>query len=101
MKKTIALTHPKLTLDRLVDSIKHDVKKYLKRERNKQLPSDHDYWDFDCKYGASEPEAASIHLSEINKKIDAAAKTELESFYLEILARPAKRLPKDDPWADS
>ncbi|NQZ33359.1 MAG: hypothetical protein HRU06_18985 [Oceanospirillaceae bacterium] len=99
MKKTIALTHPKLTLDRLVDSIKHDVKKYIKRERNKQLPSDQDYWDFDCKYGTSESEAASIHLSEINKSIDTAAKQELESFYLEILVKPAKRLIKDDPWS--
>jgi len=98
MKKTIALTHPKLKLDRLVDSIKHDVKKYIKRERNKQLPVDTDYWDFDCKYGATEDQAATIHLSEINKYIDQAAKKELSSFYLEILAKAATRQPTENPW---
>jgi hypothetical protein len=99
MKKTIALTHPKLKLDRLVDSIKHDVKKYIKRERNKQLPADTDYWDFDCKYGTTEDQAATIHLSEINKYIDQSAKKELPSFYLEILAKAATRQPTENPWS--
>ena len=70
MKKTIALTHPKLKLERLVDSIKHDVNRYIKRERNKKLPGDADYWDFDCKYGATEETADEIHMAEINKCID-------------------------------
>lgn len=91
MKKTIALTHPKLNSDRLVDSIKHDVKKYVKRERNKALPEGSDYWDFDCKYGNTEAEAKIVHLKEINKFIDEAVKQKLESFYLEIMAKPAQR----------
>jgi len=91
MKKTIALTHAKLNTDRLVDSIKHDVKKYVKRERNKALPEGADYWDFDCKYGNTEGEAKIVHLKEINKFIDEAVKQELASFYLEILAKPAQR----------
>ena len=51
MKKTFELTHPKIKLARRVDAVKHEVKKYLKRERNKKLPADADYWDFDCKFG--------------------------------------------------
>jgi len=91
MKKTIQLTHPKLQPARHVDAIKHDVKKYIKRERNKKLPSGSDYWDFDCKYGATEGDASEVHVKEINKCIDRAVEMELESFYLEILARPASR----------
>jgi len=91
MKKTIELTHPKLKPARLVDAIKHDVKKYIKRERNKKLPSDADYWDFECRYGNTEAEASTIHLKDINKCIDAAVSAELTSFYLEILAKPANR----------
>ena len=91
MKKTITLSHPKLNTDRLVDSIKHDVKKYVKRERNKALPVDADYWGFDCKYGKTEDEAKVIHLKEIGKFIDEAVKQNLESFYLEILAKPEQR----------
>lgn len=94
MRKTFALTHPKLKLPRLVDAIKHEVKKYLKRERKKVLPSGTDFWDFDCKFGHTEQEAEVIHLSAINKCIDEAVKLELNSFYLEILAKPAIRQPK-------
>ena len=98
MKKTIALTHPKIKPARLLDSIKHDVKKYLKRERNKKLPADVDYWDFDCKYGKVEAEAKTIHLAEINKHIDQAASEGLESFYLEILVKHGHRSNAEDPW---
>jgi len=91
MKKAIALTHPKIKVPRLVEAAKHDVKKYLKRERNKKLPEGVDYWDFNCKYGASQKQAETIHVSEINKHIDQAAQQELESFYLEILAIPGIR----------
>ncbi|MFT5707565.1 MAG: hypothetical protein ACI9ES_001860 [Oceanospirillaceae bacterium] len=100
MKKTIALTHPKLKLARLVDSIKHDVKKYIKRERNKQLPADVDYWDFACKYGADEAQAQTVHLSEVSKSIDQAASTGLESFYLEIIAiHGIRQSAAESPWS--
>jgi hypothetical protein len=94
MKKTFLLTHKKIKTPRLIDSIKHDVKKYIKRERNKQLPDGADFWDFDCKYGHTEATADIVHMSALNKCIDDAVKHELESFYLEILAKPANRTPK-------
>ena len=95
MKKTYKLTHPKIKPARLIDSVKHDVKKYLRRERTKSLPKGVDFWDFDCKYGTTEKEAAVIHLSAINKHIDEAEKNNLESFYLEILVKPGYRTKKD------
>lgn len=94
MKKTFLLTHKKIKTPRLIDAIKHEVKKYLKRERNKVLPEGADYWDFDCKYGHSEDKAEIIHVSALNKSIDDAAQHDLESFYIEILARPANRAAK-------
>jgi len=95
MKKTYKITHAKIKPARLFESVKHDVKKYLKRERNKQLPKGVDFWDFDCKYGVTEKEAVEIHLSDINKKIDEAEASKLESFYLEILAAPGYRKKKE------
>ena len=94
MRKTFSLTHEKIKGLRLVDAIKHEVKKYLKRERNKKLPDDADFWDFDCKYGHSKESAEVIHTSELNKSIDDAVQNDLESFYLEILVKPAKRTKK-------
>ncbi len=94
MKKTFKLTHPKIKVDRLIEAVKHDVKKYIKRERKKPLPEGVDFWDFDCKYGVSEENVQEIHLSEINKFIDQAEAQQLESFYLEILAKPGYRMKK-------
>lgn len=95
MKKTFVLSHPKIKVARLFDAAKHEAKKYIKRERNKDLPEGADYWDFDCKYGPTQDEAYPIHISQINKSIEEAEKLELASFYLEILAKPAKRTAKD------
>lgn len=94
MKKTFSLTHPKLKTARLVDSIKHDIKKYIARERRKTLPEGTDYWTFDCMFGASEELADDIFVSEINKKIDEAVEQELAEFYIIVLARAAMHKPK-------
>jgi hypothetical protein len=94
MKKTIALTHAKLNSDRLLDSIKFEIKKYLNRERRKPLPAGKDYWTFDCRFGASEDVAEKIFTSEINKHIDAAMAQALPSFYIEILAKACNHQPR-------
>ena len=94
MKKTFQLIHPKIKYPRMIEAVKAEVRKYLKRNRRKTLPEGFDYWDFDCKYGDTEDEAKEIHLSEIDKHIDQAEKNELESFYIEIIGRAAKRLKK-------
>ncbi|MEI5639316.1 MULTISPECIES: DUF6172 family protein [unclassified Pseudoalteromonas] len=91
MKKTFELTHPKIKLARRVDAVKHELKKYLKRERNKTLPAGADYWDFDCKFGNTEAEAEPVHVSQLNKLIDKTQQEERTSFYVEILAKPAVR----------
>ncbi len=96
MKKTFELTHPKIKVERRIDAVKHEVKKYIKRERNKTLPVDADYWDFDCKFGYTEAEAKVVHLSAINKNIDEAVAVPLTSFYIEIIAKPAQRKFIDD-----
>lgn len=96
MKKTFKLTHEKLNRDRLIDAIKHEIRKYIKRERKRALPQGADYWDFDCRFGADAGIADDIHLSEIDKCINAAVEDNFESFYLEILAKPGQRAKKSD-----
>ncbi|MGR3294084.1 MAG: DUF6172 family protein [Candidatus Scalindua sp.] len=94
MKKTFKLTHPKTKPPRLVEAIKYEVKKYLKRERRKDLPKGADFWDFDCRMGADEASSEVVHVYDINKAIDQAESKQLESFYLEILAKPGQRSKK-------
>lgn len=96
MKKTFKLSHEKIKLPRLVDAIKHEVKKYIKRERRRQLPEGADYWDFDCKFGVDEASSEVIHVSEINKSISWAESEKLESFYLEVMVKPCQRIKKEE-----
>ena len=97
MKKTFDLTHEKIKYPRMVDSVKNEIRKYIKRERRKELPEETDFWDFDCRFGDAEADAKGIHLSEIDACINDIAKRELKSFYVEILARPGVRTRKPRP----
>lgn len=92
MKKIFEITHEKIKPARMVDSVKHDVKKYLRRERNKKLPKDADFWDFDVKFGLTQDEAETIRLSEINKSIDTAVESGATAFYVEIIAKSGIRI---------
>lgn len=94
MKKTFKLTHEKIKTPRLVDSIKSEVKKYIKRERRRDLPTGADFWAFDCRFGPDAEKCQEIHEAEINKYISQAEADGLDSFYLEVMAKPASRTKK-------
>ena len=95
MKKTFKLHVEGKNSNRLLDSIKHEVRKYVKREKRKTLPSGANYWAFDCKFGATAEIAESLHLGEITKQMDVVAKAGGDIFYVEILARAAVRTPRE------
>ncbi len=88
MRKTFSLTATNHAPDRQVDNVKHQIKKYIGRERRKDLPPDVDFWDFDCKIGQDAKTAVPIHISEINKKISEIAAEKKENFYIEVLVKP-------------
>jgi len=94
MKKTFKLSHPKIKVARLVDSVRCDVKRYLKRERKKELPKGVDFWDFDCKFGANSKEAEVVAVADIGKSIDEAEKQQFDALYIEILAKPGHRVER-------
>ncbi len=90
MKKTFPLSDPKHAPPRVLDRIKGEVRKYLKRERRKTLPDDADQWDFDCRVGPEGP-GESVPVKGLSAAIDEAAAQGGASVYVEILAKPAKR----------
>ncbi len=94
MKKTFKLTAPNKVPERHQDSIRHEIKKYIARERRKTVPDNIDFWDFDCRFGDNEQEAKSIQINEINTMINQFVAANKESFYLEILARPGHKTKK-------
>ncbi len=91
MKKTFQLTAEGKNPDRLLDAIKHELRKYVKRERRRELPGGADYWDFDCRFGATQETAQPAHLSTLIGLVDGVAREGGSQFYVEILARPAQR----------
>lgn len=95
MKKNFSLQETNKKYDRLVEAVKHDINKYLARERRKDLPEGVDFWDFDCKVGADEATAKTVHVKEISKTIDAVVSEKVPSIYIEILAKPGVRAKKN------
>ncbi|MDG1809251.1 MAG: DUF6172 family protein [Pirellulaceae bacterium] len=92
MKRTYQLTKGKHAPARVIESIKSNINKYVKRERRKELPDDIDFWDFECKVGAAADAATTVHLSAIGKAIDvAAAASKTETIYVEIETHGKKR----------
>ena len=87
MKKTFKLEHPKIKVPRVVDSVKHDIKKYLKKERKNTLPAGAKYWGFDCKLGATEETAVEVQLPSLSKSIDALVEKKIMTIYVEITAK--------------
>ncbi len=95
MKKTFKLHIEGKNSDRLLEAIKHEVRKYVKRERGKILPKGVDYWAFDCKFGVTADAAEVVRLAEITKKMDEVAAAGGDSFYVEILAGHGVRKPRE------
>jgi hypothetical protein len=91
MKKTFPLNIEGKHRDRVLEATKHEIRKYVKRQRRKPLPEGVDFWDFDCKFGASEENATVVHFATITALIDAVARDGGAAFYLELLAKDGRR----------
>ncbi|MFM2084299.1 MAG: hypothetical protein RLY95_1117 [Pseudomonadota bacterium] len=94
MKKLFQLTIEGKNRDRVLEGTKHEIRKYIKRERAKALPEGADFWDFDCQFGLSKETASVVHFANITDCINEAAISGADAFYLEVLARPGVRQPK-------
>ncbi len=94
MKKTFQLQvegeHP----ERWLESIKHEIRKYLRRERRRALPPGVDFWDFDCRFGDTESTAQAAHVASLIEHIDQVVQAGGTQFYIEILAKHGIRKPR-------
>lgn len=95
MKKTFSFHAPGKADARILDSIKHDVRKYVQRERRKPLPEGFGRWEFACRVGPAATEAESVLLPEISGAIDRVAATGVDAVYVEVNAQPAANAPSE------
>jgi hypothetical protein len=91
MQKNFVLKAPGKVDQRLVEAVKGDVRKYVKRERRKKLPEGFTEWAFACKTGSDRNTATDCHVDEVTKRIDEMATAGGAQIYIEILARPGNR----------
>jgi len=96
MKKTFKLKVENKHPDRQIESIKHEIRKYIKREKNKAKPEGVDFWNFECKFAKNSDEPKTIEFIDITKCIDEASNEDCETLYMEILSVEGKREPKPE-----
>ena len=94
MKKTYILNVEGKNRDRLLDASKHDIRKYVKRERARALPAGVDFWDFDCKLGSTGATSIPVHLAALIAAVDALVKDGSGSFYVEVVTKNGHRLAR-------
>ena len=84
MNKLFPLHHPRKADARVLDAIKHEVRKYVVRERRKPLPEDATGRTFTCRVGADEASAAPCDLPGISAALDAFAATGADAVFVAI-----------------
>ncbi len=94
MKKVFKFNVPNKVRERQLDSIKYEIRKYIKREKRKPLLEGVDFWKFECKFAKENEEPESIEFLDITKYIDEAFNTGCEEFYMEIIATKGIKKPK-------
>jgi hypothetical protein len=91
VKKTFNLNIEGKNRDRVLEAAKHEIRKYVKRQRRVPLPEGVDFWDFDCRFGTSVDNAEDVHFATIMPMIDAVVQNGGDVFYLELLAKNGQR----------
>ena len=99
MKKNFPLQIEGKNPERILEAVKHEIRKYFKRERNRALPKDVDVWDFDCKVGLTVESAEVVKVSAVVESLGTLAEEGAASVYVEILSKHGVRIirPENDP----
>ncbi len=92
MKKTFPLQAAGKDDARVRDKVRHEVNKYVRRCRRKEVPEGFAQWEFACKVGASADAAESKPLKDVASAIDTVAEAGSTVVYLEIEAVPSQRI---------
>lgn len=91
MKKTFALTDPRLDPARVRDKIRQDLNRFSRQQHRKPKPEGTQIWLFDCKIGPSAAAAVSRPFKDLGRAVDEVAQTGATEVYIEIAARAGQR----------
>ena len=101
MKKIFKLSDEKRHEDRVLDAVKNEIRKYVKREKKKDLPDKVTmYWDFDCKVGATAENAKVVTYETLIKELDVVKATGVTECYVEVIAKAVNKPLKEETLAE-
>ena len=102
MKKNYPLQVEGKNPERVLDAVKHDIRRYFKRERARAFPPETNVWRFDCKLGLDESNAQETTEATLFTELSALAAQGATSVHVEINSRadvrgkaPAEGAPQD------
>jgi hypothetical protein len=101
MKKTFPLKQPDQVDARILEAVKFEVRKYLKRERRKKFPEGFDEWKIACKIGADQATAETKPVEDLFSAIDAVAQAGGAQVYVEVIASAGNRPSRPENEAPS
>ena len=97
MKKVFRIKQEKLKPDRAVDAIKNELRKYIKREKKKDLPNKKTmYWDFDCKFGKTADLAKVCTFDEVLTHLNSVVADDWNECYIEVMAKTVNKPVKEE-----
>jgi hypothetical protein len=97
MKKVFKIEQEKLKPERAVDAIKNELRKYVKREKKKDLPNKKTmYWDFDCKFGKSAEFAKDCDFDYIFTELSGVINAGWSECYIEVMAKAVDKPIKEE-----
>lgn len=94
MRRTYLLEIEGKNRDRLLEASKHDIRKYIRRERRKPLPAGTPFWDFETRFGVDEAGAYEIAPAELIRAVDAVAAAGGNQFFVQIERKPGVRVAR-------
>jgi hypothetical protein len=95
VKKRFQLQVENKNPDRLLEAIKHEIRKYIKREKRKPIPEGVDYWRLECRFAKEGEELHDIKFENLIRHIDEAAAEGCEGFEVEIYSTKGLKNNKD------
>lgn len=91
MKKTYAFHKDGRHPDRVLEAIKHDIRRDMKRQRSKPLPDGTDYWTFNARLGIDAASAEAVHPAALTDQVEDLARSGATACYVELLPLAAVR----------
>ena len=91
MKKRFDLIVEDKNPQRVLESIKNEIRKYIKREKRKSVPDGVDFWKIECQFAINDEELQPIKFEDIIKSINDASAANAQSFIIELLATEGLR----------